>query len=157
MSKLAVLVLGNRKSGKSKTWYGLFRRKVRTGTRIRRLILRGFQFPAFLVSGSAEERKTYIGKIIGKGRPRLVLCSLQYRREAVQTIDFFVSKRYALYVQWLNPGYHDAGPVQDSLGLLPYLLHCGATVCIRDASGDPRGRIRDIEEFILGWAANRRL
>ena len=99
----------------------------------------------------------YIGKIMGRARPRLVMCSLQYRREAVETIDFFVSKGYALYVQWLNPGYKDDGPVQDTLGLMPYLLHVGATVCIRDASGDPKSRVRDIEEFILGWASNRRV
>jgi len=94
---------------------------------------------------------------MGKARPRLVLCSLQYRREAVDTIDFFRSNGYALYVQWLNPGYKDDGPVQDTLGLMPYLLHLGATVCIRDASGDPKRRVRDIEDFILGWASNRRV
>jgi hypothetical protein len=110
-----------------------------------------------VVSGSAEERRTYVGKILGRAKPRLVLCSVQYRREALDTIDFFLTKGYALYVQWLNPGYHDPGPVPDTLGLMPYLLHAGATVTIRDANGPPRARVREIEDFILGWVSRRRL
>ena len=157
MSRLAVLVIGHRKAGKSTTWYHLFRRKVSTGSKVRRLTIGTQTVDAFLISGSPEERKTYVAKIVGRAKPRLVLCSVQYRHEAMDTIDFFLTRGYALYVQWLNPGYRDSGPVPDSLGLMPYLLHIGATVAIRDATVRPRARVRDIEDFIVGWASNRRL
>jgi hypothetical protein len=68
-----------------------------------------------------------------------------------------VSFSYALYVQWLNPGYHDPGPAPYSLGLIPYLLHVGATVSVRDAKVRPGAGVREIEDFIVGWASNRRL
>jgi hypothetical protein len=156
-NKLAVFVLGNRNAGKSTTWYGLFGGLVRTGSRIRQLTLRGRTFPVFVISGSPEERKTYVGRIIGRTQPRLVLCSLQYKREAVDTVDFFASRGYDLYVQWLNPGHADIDAVPDTLGLMPFLLHAGATVCIRDGKTSPTQRVREIEDFIVGWASGRRV
>ena len=58
MSKLAVLVIGNRNAGKSRTWYELFGGRVRTGSQSRQLTLRQRTLSVFLVSGSPEERKT---------------------------------------------------------------------------------------------------
>src|SRR4051812_18067671 len=101
--KLVVAVLGHRNSGKSTTWNTLFGHTVRTGNKIRRLFLTESEWvDAFLVSGSPEERHTYVGEIIGEQSPSLVLCSMQYRADVTQTIDYFLENEYALFVQWLN-------------------------------------------------------
>ncbi len=78
-NNLVVAVLGNRNSGKSRTWNSLFRkgRSVKTGPRMRKLFLTDTQYvEVFLVSGSPEERKLYVGDIIGDLKPRIVLCSM---------------------------------------------------------------------------------
>src|ERR1051326_8092129 len=70
MSKLAVIVLGNRRSGKSTTWNMLFGRTVRTGTDLRQLYLQlDLSLSIFLVSGSPEERRLYVGDIIDDVQP----------------------------------------------------------------------------------------
>lgn len=62
MNKLAVVVLGNRNSGKSTTWNTLFDHTVRTGKEQRVLWFnRCEKTRLFLVSGSPEERGEYIG------------------------------------------------------------------------------------------------
>src|SRR5437868_3064583 len=117
MSKLAVIVLGNRRSGKSTTWNTLFGRTVRTGSEMRELVLpSGVSIPVFLVSGSPEERDMYVGDIIDRANPRVVLCSLQYIEDARDSFDFFLENGFSLYVQWLNPGYSDEGVLPDTLG-----------------------------------------
>lgn len=151
-------MLGNRRSGKSSTWNALFGRAVRTGSDLRPLtVSAGVQLPVFLVSGSPEERRLYIGEIIGKAETRIVLCSLQYTEEARRTVGYFVENGYSLYVQWLNPGFNDDGPVQDTLGFVPFLLHQGALLSIRDGKRDLISRVREIREFLAGWATNRRI
>jgi hypothetical protein len=157
MAKLAVVVLGNRRSGKSTTWNALFGRTVRTGSETRNLDVAGDAIPVFLVSGSPEERKQYVGDIIGDANARIILCSLQYVEEARQSIRFFLERDYSLYVQWLNPGYSDEGVQADSLGLTSLLLYSGATVTIRPATGDPVQRAREIHDFIVGWVSGRRV
>lgn len=93
---LVIAVLGNRNSGKSTTWNELFGRTVRTGSQMRRLDLTATEYvEVFLVSGSPEERETYVGEIIGTQTPRIVLCSMQYRADVTQTIDFF-------FVAWIT-------------------------------------------------------
>ena len=66
-------------------------------------------------------------------------------------------QRHQLYVQWLNPGFSDVGAEPDVLGLIPSLLHAGATVCVRDGRVPLGPRVREIEDFITGWASARRL
>jgi len=147
LSKLAVIVLGHRQSGKSTTWNTLFGRTVRTGTEIRDLPLTAdLSIPVFLVSGSPEERDLYVGDIIDNANPRVVLCSLQYAEEGRDSIRFFVDNGYRLYVQWLNPGYSDESSLPDSLGFLPYLLYNGATMSIRDGTPEPHQRVQEIRE-----------
>ena len=158
MAKVAVIVLGNRRSGKSTTWNTLFGRTVRTGAEVRALALSDeTEVPVFLVSGSPEERKEYVGKIVGDVEARVVLCSLQYTDHARDTINYFIENGYGLYAQWLNPGFDDQGPQLDTLGFVPYLLHRGATLSIRDGQVDPKARVSEIREFLLGWASSRRL
>lgn len=157
MSKLAVIVLGHRRSGKSTTWNTLFGREVRTGSEIRELALSAdLSIPVFLVSGSPEERKLYVGDIINDANPRVVLCSLQYTEGGRESIQFFVDNGYRLFVQWLNPGHSDQGLLPDSLGHLPFLLYNGAVVSIRDGKQDPSQRVREIRDYLIGWASSRR-
>ena len=158
MSKIAVVVLGNRRSGKTTTWNTLFGRTVRTSSEVRMLRLsEEVDVPVFLVSGSPEERKQDVDEILGDVDPRVVLCSLQYADKARVTINYFVNNGYRLWVQWLNPGFGDQGPQTDTLGFEPYLLHRGATLSIRDGQADPSSRVREIREFLLGWSSGRRL
>src|SRR5258706_10298933 len=99
MDNLVVAVMGHRNSGKSTTWYELFGRTVRTGTELKKLYLTNTEYiEVFLVSGSPEERETYVGDIIGTLRPRIVLCSMQYRRDVTTTIDFFFRNKYSEFV-----------------------------------------------------------
>jgi hypothetical protein len=157
MSKLAVIVLGHRHAGKSTTWYTLFDRKVRTGSEIRDLHLsEDLTIPVFLVSGSPEERRLYVGDIIIDANPRVVLCSLQYIEEGRESIQFFVDNGYRIFVQWLNPGYSDGALLPDHLGFLPFLLHNGAVVSIRNGQQAPQSRVREIREYLIGWSSSRR-
>lgn len=160
MENLAITVLGNRNSGKSTTWNNLFERKVRTGTEIRRLFLREREYvEVFLVSGSPEERETYVGKIIGEQTPRIVLCSMQYRADVTQTIQFFSDNNYSIFCHWLNPGYFD--PVEmatsDDLELMKYLLSLNSIVGIRNGKSEVASRVNEIRDFIYGWASSRNL
>jgi len=156
--RLAVLVLGNRNSGKTRTWKTLFGGSVKTGKEIRHLTLKKPEcVDVFLVSGSPEERGVRVSKLVPRPLPRIVLCSVQYRREALETIDFFLKHDYYIYLQWLNPGYKDAGTQPDSLGLIPFLLYEYATVAIRNGKHHPQDRAEDIREIIYGWAWNNGL
>lgn len=160
MDYLAVSVLGNRNSGKSTTWNNLFGRTVRTGTEIRRLYLREREYvEVFLVSGSPEERETYVGKIIGELRPRIVLCSMQYRSDVTQTIQFFSDNNYLIFCHWLNPGYSDPNEMAtpDDLELMKYLLSLDSVVGIRNGKSEIASRVNEIRDFIYGWASSRNL
>jgi hypothetical protein len=156
MSKLVVLALGNPRSGKSTTWNELFERRVNTGTRPRPLKIQDVAIPTFVVSGSPQERRLLIEEIMKTNDARLVLCSLQYGDEARRTLDYFNDRGFAIYVHWLNPGYSDPHPQPDAEGLMTYLLHLGAVVARRDGKVDPADRVREMREFIAGWASTRR-
>ncbi len=156
--KLVVTVLGNRNSGKSRTWNELFGRTVRTGTRLKNLYLSASEYvEVFLVSGSPEERNAYVANIIGRRRPPLVLCSIQYLAHATRTIDYFLRNRYSIYTQWLNPGFSDGRREPDSLGLTSYLLNRGGVVAVRNGRSRPSRRVQELNDFIYGWARSRGL
>ena len=158
MHNLVVAVLGNPNSGKSFTWNQLFQSTVKTGTLLRQLWLSDTEYvDVFLVSGSPEERKLYVGDIIGPQHPTIVLCSMQYTQEVHATINYFLDNDYAAHVQWLNPGHSDGATQADTLGLMPYLLYHEATVAIRDATGNAAPRTQELMEFIRGWAHTRDL
>ncbi|MCA0235864.1 MAG: hypothetical protein LCH81_05740 [Bacteroidetes bacterium] len=160
MENLAITVLGNRNSGKSTTWNQLFEGKVKTGKKIRKLYLREREYVhVFLVSGSPEERESYVGNIIGEQKPRIVLCSMQYRADVTQTIQFFSDNNYFIFSQWLNPGYFDPNetPTPDDLELMKYLLSLHSIVGIRNGKSEVAPRINEIRDFIYGWASSRNL
>jgi hypothetical protein len=155
---LVVAVIGNRHSGKSSTWYALFDGTVRTGSNMRKLYLRGKEYvEVFLVSGSPEERRLYVGEIITKDNPRIVLCSMQYRDDVIDTINYFTERDYFLFMHWLNPGYSDDSYNQDSIGLAPRVLAEDSLLGIRNGQVDLSDRAKEIRDFIYGWAKMRNL
>ena len=157
MDRLLVAVVGNRNSGKSYTWNTLFNRTVNTGTKERLLPLGNGQcVSVFLVSGSPEERKKYVGKII-QGDPRIVLCSLQYRNEVFDSFQYFLDRGFFAFVHWLNPGYNDPNVARDYLNLIPRLLAVNWLINTSDARGDATERVEEMRDFIRRWALNHDL
>jgi hypothetical protein len=151
--RLFVAVLGNRKAGKSTTWYELFGQRVRTGKVPHKLELRPGEFvEVFLISGSPEERKKYAGQILAGQRCRIVLCAIQYTPAVERTLKYVFDKGFWVYVQWLNPGYSDRGETLDRLGLVNRILANYGVVSIRSGR-EVKGRAQEIREFIYGWAA----
>ncbi|MEW6496461.1 MAG: hypothetical protein AB1589_28645 [Cyanobacteriota bacterium] len=156
--KLVVTVIGNRSSGKSSTWNELFKTKVRTGTKLRKLYLSSNEYvEVFLVSGSPEERKTDIETIVPSHNPRIVLCSIQYQEHGFETIDYFTERGYFLFAHWLNPGYEDASYNEDGLELIPKILAKKSLLGIKNGKGELDNRTKEIREFIYGWAKMRNL
>jgi hypothetical protein len=156
--RLVIAVLGTRNSGKSETWNRLFDATVRTGKHPRWLYLNAAQsVEVFVVSGSPEERETKVEDILPDPLPQIVLCSVQYRDDAADTFRYFLRNGYELFVQWLNPGYSDGDRYADDLGLRDFLLTHTATLQERDGTLDPASRLKEIRQFLLGWATYRDL
>lgn len=157
--KLAVVVLGNRDAGKSTTWNRLFDvEEVRTGKHPRSLYLNGaHSVEVFIVSGSPEEKEREVGEMLPEPLPKIVLCSVQYREDAVDTFRYFRQNGYDLFVQWLNPGYRDGSRYDDEHDLREFLLKRGATLQQRNGTQDAGTRVKEIRQYILGWATYRDL
>ncbi len=111
----------------------------------------------FLVSGSFEERRLYAGDILSSQDCPIVLCSLQYTEEVRRSLHYFVNQGFHLYIQWLNPGYHDPDPVDDRLDVVNEILQQASTFALRDGKVDASDRVHEIREFIYGWAKSRNL
>jgi hypothetical protein len=159
MNRLLIVVLGNRNSGKSRTWNALFEGTVKTGTKMRRLYLNKAQWvdEVFLVSGSPEERDMPVEDLMPEELPRIVLCSAQYRAGVKDTFGYFFRHGYTVFVQWLNPGYSDQGSYADHLELREWLVDRGALFCRRSGQDEPVHRVGEIKQQILGWAKYRDL
>ncbi len=82
---------------------------------------------------------------------------MQYTKEVHKTLDFLIDRGFFLYVQWLNPGYNDAGEVWDRLGLVNQLLSVPSALSIRDGKKNASTRVQEMREFIYGWAKFRDL
>lgn len=89
--------------------------------------------------------------------PRIILCSIQYREDAKETIEFFASKEYDLFAMWLNPGFQDDAQIEDHLSLAKLLLSRGAYLSKRNGKSSPVDRANEIRQFIYGWAKSRNL
>lgn len=155
--RLLVGVLGNRNSGKSYTWNSLFDRRVRTGKTLRDLYLNEKEYvKVFLVSGSPEERRKYVGDIINR-KPNIVLCSMQYTEDVIKTIKWFANNDYFLFIHWLNPGYEDEETVNDRLDLIPNILSYDSLLGIRNGKISVENRVQEMRDFVYGWANSRGL
>jgi hypothetical protein len=156
--RLAVVVLGTRNSGKSTTWNRLFGAAVRTGRHERRLYLnRAQSVDVFVINASPEETETHVRDLLPDPLPPIVLCSVQYRDDAVDTFRYFLQNGYAVFVQWLNPGYSDSGRYADELGLRDFLLAKGATLQQHSGVRHLPRRVREIRQHRLGWGTYRNL
>ncbi len=120
--KLAIIVLGKPNSGKSSTWYEIFKRTVRTGWK--RLKLSNKELNVFLKNSSFEEtgKDIHLNIFLRNASfeeygdeitdffdtddlPKIVFCSVQYIEKGIETINWFKKNGYYLYIQWINPGY----------------------------------------------------
>jgi hypothetical protein len=156
--RLVVAVLGNRNAGKSLTWNTLFGRTVRTGKDLRLLQLNARDaVEVFLVSGSPEERNEYGGDLVGPSGAVIVLCSMQYTASVMQTIDFFSEQGFLVFLHWLNPGYRDISAYPDSLEVYAAIQHRHSLTGIRNGKINPAPRVRELRDFIYGWASSRKL
>jgi hypothetical protein len=156
-NRLVVGLLGLRNSGKSYTWNELFGRTVRTGKH--RLELRpGESVETYLIAGSPEERGIDVKSILKNQHRRIVLCSMQYVQGVERTLEYFAQNHFFLYVQWLNPA-RGRYPVKafDDLGLTNKILSVTSLLSIRNSDGGTASRVRELREFIYGWARFRRL
>lgn len=159
MDKLVIVVLGNRNSGKSYTWNSLFGSTVRTGKDERRLYFNDCEsVKVFLVSGSPEERDTYVGELITAEKPSIVLCSAQYTESVRSTFNYFVDKNYFLFVHWLNPGYSDLDTKYfDELGIVSWLQSQDSLIGLRSGRVSATPRVNEIKDYLYGWAKSRNL
>lgn len=157
--KLFIAVLGKQGAGKTTTWNTLFDAppSVRTGKYVRPLDLRAGIVDVFLVTGSPEEREQYVGDIIVAPGAKIVLCSVQYCDEGIDTFQYARDHGFEIHTQWLNPGYGDTAMYPDELGFTTGLLNAGHTLSIRDGNGDTKQRIQEIRDKILGWSLSRGL
>ena len=156
--RLFVGILGYRNAGKSFTWNTLFGETVKTGRQSRMLQLRpGECVDVFLISGSPEERDLYAGDVLKNQDARIVLCSMQYIEHVSSTINYAFDEDFWLYVQWLNPGKEDDASYPDYLGIGNRLIFSGATLAVRSGKVDASSRVKELREYIYGWASFRRL
>lgn len=171
MKKLAVIVLGERNSGKSKTWYELFGRKIKTGKK--KIQLKSLIIPLFVRNSSFEEMGIDIYKYfevfvrnssfeeIGidaadffdtKDLPQIVLCSVQYVEKGITTINWFKENGYYLYIQWLNPGHSDEETYPDDLEFEKKFSSSG--IFIKCSGKETDDRVNKIKEFLSDWVYN---
>ena len=162
-SRLVVGVLGNPNSGKSKTWYTLFGYRARGGKHLKWLELRPGQWVQVgLIGASPEESGLDLDERLDEFEAqdgRIMLCSMQYvnteKVTVLDTLRCFIDRDYTLYVQQLNPGHVGSGPVQEDQAITDTILEARSTLAIRDGNTDPYGRVKELEEFIYGWAKYR--
>lgn len=179
MKRLAILVLGERRSGKSSVWYALFEKKrLRTGIRVlslkkkssvRALLVNaspeesGFDIQVFIAASSNEEQGIAANLRFGRVPPKIILCSVQYVPRAIRTIEYFWTHNFVIKVLWLNPGANQRHRYQyaDRHSLVSRLLSKGAEVTLmRGGSGptalESKRAARVIVEKILGWSIYNR-
>lgn len=153
-------ILGNAQSGKTHTWNLLFGHEVRTGKNLRRLYFNDSEYvDVFLINRSPGKRRMPPSRILRGQQPTIVLCSLQYRASLSGTLDHFRRNDYAMYLQWLNPGYSDKddAPLFIDLGMISRMLSQTSNIAVRNGKDDARGRVEEILDFIYGWAHRREL
>lgn len=170
--KLVVIALGNRNAGKSNTWYELFGRVIRSGWK--KLHIDGEEIKSFVKNSSFEETGEEIDEDVFVrnasfdeygddvedyfGNDHLysmIFCSVQYTEKGLKTISYFKDKGYFIYIQWINPGYHDRNDVvlEDHLGFANSFKNHGE---FHIASGKEKvKRVRAVKEFLVKWLSKK--
>lgn len=162
LEQLVVGVLGNPNSGKSKTWYKLFDRDVNTTQKNPHwLELRPGQWVEVIVINSSPEESglDLADKLNRQKNPMkqcecpIVLCSMQYNNNV--SLDYFIDRKYTLYIQWINPGYKQDRETEDR-SITEKILSAESVFSIREGSDENLDhRVQEIREFIYGWAKYR--
>lgn len=170
--KLAIIVLGNQKAGKSNTWYEFFGRKIRTGWK--KIKIKEEKAIAFVRNSSFEETGDQISEYVfvrnssfeERGDdpegffdndilPKIVFCSVQYTEKGIRTIEWFKTKGYFLYIQWLNPGYNDNKTYDDKLGFETKFKAYGQF--LKENGKEKENRTQVIKEFVYNWVRDSEL
>ena len=149
--KLLIGVLGNEGSGKSTTWKHLFGHTVHTGKNVRKLDINGVKIPVFLINESPLERKTKLEYIMPDKNPEIVVSSFLYHKDVKSNFEYFASRGYDIFVQWLNPGFSDDNDkaLFYNDGIVNFLLSLGATVSVKSGKELPVYRVGEIKNYIL--------
>ncbi|MCH8903147.1 MAG: hypothetical protein IIA45_04460 [Bacteroidetes bacterium] len=152
--RLLVSVLGYPNSGKSETWTNLFGSRQRTSTRERWLQLRGNTWiKVFLVNGSFEETGNSPDDVIPNDLPAIVLCSVQYHPNAMNTFNWFLEKEYEVFTQWINPSYRARTNYTDELNIISQLQAANRTSIAQRIgnSSNLNSRVNEVRNFLSGW------
>lgn len=160
--KLLIAVIGNRNSGKSETWKKLFNDPyIRTAQKSLRSLQvgpNGEYTDVFLINGSPQERGKSVEEIIQVDcEPSIVLCSIQFKRDALNTLKYFQKKNYFIYLHWLNPGFNDSYEYPDSEGIIPEILKMDSIIGKRNGKISSNERVLEIQNYIYDWAKRRGL
>ncbi|MDQ8015233.1 MAG: hypothetical protein REI96_22495 [Flavobacterium nitrogenifigens] len=167
--KIAIIILGYRNSGKSNTFYELFKRKVYSGHKY--LSINQDELEVFVKNTSFEETGEKIcDEIFIKntsfeetGRsaveffeknvlPNVILCAVQYKEEGKNTIEYFRKNDYYLYIQWLNPGYNQ-NEYEDYLGFEDQFSKYGEFYRVSGEEKENRANI--LKNFLLSKLSKR--
>lgn len=169
--KLAIIALGKPNAGKSTTWYELYGQRFKTGWK--EFIIKGKKIIAFVQNSSNEElaqkAKEYFkifirnssfeeSKVKAKGYkpfqelPDVIICSVQYSKGGLETMDWFRDNGYYLYIQWLNPGYNDKPEYEDHLNFEKSYAKYGE---FHKRSGkEVKKRAEEVKQFLYEWFIN---
>lgn len=165
--RLAIIVLGKPRSGKSSVWCSLFNQMGLKSCKTKRLQLTASPGPAnhsewievALIYSSCTETEKKITSRLPRPLPDVVLCSAQYDRYEISTFDFLHQNGYDIRVLWLKPGAPKSGPASVSgdpdFVDLTLNTYKGNIVVKPGGSGmnDWRSKANAyyIRETILGW------
>ena len=169
--KVVIIALGKPNSGKSNTWYEIFKRTIRTGWK--RLTLLNTELEIFVKNSSFEETKKEINidvfirnasfeeygdEVIDffdlDNLPKIIFCSVQYTEKGIRTINWFKDNGYYLYIQWLNPGYTHKVAYSDFLSFESKFKEFGE---FHKISGKEKiNRTTAIKRFLIKWITSNK-
>lgn len=170
----AVIILGNRNSGKSSTWYKLFGRRVNSGIKFFKIDTKTIKFllknSSFQESGgkieefidvhlqntSCEENRKEISQLFDiAGLPKVLFISVQYSEHGIETINWLKEKGYFLYIQWLNPGYYDKNEYTDFLEFEKRFAEKG--IFTKRSGKGINERVEEITLFLIKWFREKKV
>lgn len=154
---LLIAVLGHRNSGKSETWKKLFADlNIRTAQKSLRSLQvgpKGEYVDVFLINGSPQERGKPVEEIIQvDSEPEIVLCSIQFKKDALSTLKYFQKNNYFIFIHWLNPGFNDSYEYSDSEGIISEILKMDSIIGKRNGKVNADERVLEIQDYIHDWA-----